>query len=168
MAMRMRAALLACGLMAVTACRESGPTPPNLGVRVSSWVPDSAATLVHQVISGYTTATQTVVSDPDTWATVWARLFATMSPVPPRPAVDFGSDAVVLAAIGERPNGGFSVRVDSVITFGGGAKVFVTETSPGPMCITPQIVTQPVHVVRVPRPAGPAVFEAQRVVTECS
>ena len=168
MAMRMRAALLACGLVAVTACREGGPTPPNLGVRVSSWVPDSAATLAHQYVSGYTTAAQDVVSDPDTWASVWDRVHQNLAPQPPRPGVDFGEDVVVLAAMGQRSSGGFDVRVDSVITFGGGAKVFVTEASPGARCITPQMITQPVHVVRVPRQAGPVVFETQRVVIECS
>lgn len=165
---QMRAALMACGLAAAVACRDSGPTPPNLGVRVSSWVPDSAAVLAHQYVSGYTTAALDVVSDPDTWASVWDRVHQNLAPQPPRPGVDFGEDAVVLAAMGQRSTGGFDIRVDSVITFDGGAKVFVTETSPGARCFTPQMVTQPVHVVRVPRAAGPVVFETQRVVTECS
>jgi hypothetical protein len=121
-------------------CREV-PAPPaaaDPGARIAAWIPDSAATLAHEFYSGFTDATLLLVVDVPTWTSAWARLYATREPQPELPTVDFRAEAVLVAGLGERANGGFDIRIDSVVGYERGTSVYVTTTAPGPSCFTTQ------------------------------
>lgn len=104
--------------------------------------------------SGYAEPAALVLASPEGWAAAWRTLHGGVAAGPP-PAVDFARDVVVLVAAGERNTGGYAVRVDGTSDLSGGRRVVhATRTSPGPGCMTAQVVTSPVAAARVPRPAG--------------
>ena len=162
-----RGVLIAALSAATGNCREPTATLAELGARQSVSQPDSAATLIHEYWSGFRTASRLVVTDAMSWGVVWQRAYATLTPQPPQPAVDFATEAVIVASLGERFTGGFDIRVDSVVTHEGGIAVYLTTVAPGPSCVTTQSLTQPIHAVRVPRPHGPPVFDEQPIVRDC-
>jgi hypothetical protein len=162
-----RGALLA-GLCAATIdCREPTATLADLGTRLSVSRPDSTATLIHETWSGFRTASRLVVTDALSWGVVWHRAYATVTPQPPQPVVNFATEAVIVVSLGERFTGGFDIRADSIVTHDGGIAVYLTTVAPGARCVTTQSLTQPVHAVRVPRPHGPAYFDERPIVRDC-
>src|SRR5215211_7596813 len=50
-----------------------------------------------------------VVRDTDTWRSTWSRIYERHSPVPPLPEVDFSKEAIIVAALGQRGSGGYSI-----------------------------------------------------------
>jgi hypothetical protein len=145
----------------LTACDSGTPTAP----------PDSplaVETLTSEFYSGFTAPRRTVVRTAGELADAWQTLYATRSPQPPLPAVDFDRTTVVVVAAGNRPTGCFAIEVTGASLRGDGAAVFeVTETVPGPTCACTQALTQPVHVVRVPRLDGAATFVEHRSEARC-
>ena len=138
-----------------------------LGARLSSWQPDSSATLARLYYSGDVAAQRLVVGDQFTWASVWAQAY--QSYTPQAPPVDFGSYRVLVAALGQRGSGGHDIRIDSIGRFEHGSVAYVTTTTPGSTCLTTQALTQPVHILRVPAElARDVVWQDRPVVRECS
>ncbi len=122
--------------------------------------------LYHALVSEYGMGEETVVRDRAAWDAAWARLQNGMV-APPLPAVDFSASSVVLVAIGQRSSGGHDVRVTGVTRDGADAVVRYAVTEPAPGCMTAQMITSPVDVVRVPRIVGHARFERATVRGTC-
>jgi hypothetical protein len=118
--------------------------------------------------SGYRAPQRAVIGDSAAWQAAWSTLWAGSTSAPPLPAVDFAREVIVLAALGERPTGGYQILVDSA-TAGeaDGAVVHVRTVSPGARCNVFQALTQPVDVARLPRVRGPVTFRDHALVLEC-
>lgn len=101
--------------------------------------------------SGLAMPQRLVVRDPGTWASVWGQVWKLQSPVPALPAVDFSREMVVVAALGQRPTGGYSILLDSATMTMQGLTVSVRLVSPGMNCSVTTALTQPVDVSRLPR-----------------
>jgi hypothetical protein len=86
-----------------------------------------------------------VIRDANSWAEFWSELGTG-----DRPDVDFTKAVVVAVAAGQRPSGGYEIAVDHVSQTDGELAVEVTETTPGPNCITTSSPSQPADVVVVP------------------
>jgi hypothetical protein len=95
--------------------------------------------------TGINEARRLVIRDANTWASFWSELG-----VGERPAVDFTSDIVVAVAAGQRPSGGHGIAITRISQASGALTIEVTETSPGPNCMTTGSLTQPVDVVVTP------------------
>jgi hypothetical protein len=108
--------------------------------------------------SGITTQQRLVVRDAATWASTWQQIVSRIQPPPPVPMVDFASNLVIVAAMGTKPTGGYSIDVDNVRISGPDASISVTEQSPGSGCVVTQAETAPVAVVLVPQFTGQATF----------
>lgn len=117
--------------------------------------------------SGITTRQRLVIRDAATWADVWPQIAGSVQPLPPAPAVDFASDLVIVAAMGTRRTGGYSISIDEVRVASEDAWISVTETSPGSGCIVTQALTAPVAVAVMTRFAGRARFLEHRSVRVC-
>lgn len=126
-----------------------------------------AATLAQLHYSGFIQAARQVIANQQDWEAAWAQLYATHTPKPALPAVDFGSERVILAALGNRNTGGYSIHIDAIETTEDGSTVFITTVEPGSSCGTTQALTQPVHAVRVPTPPGPVRFEQRAATRNC-
>jgi hypothetical protein len=130
---------------------------------------DSVGTVVHAYNSGLGDAELFVIGDTTTWANVWARLNLGVQPPPALPAVDFRTERIVLAALGERRTGGYDIHIDSIVGFRLGSVAYVTSTAPGLTCVTTTALTQPVHLVLFSSPPlTPVAFGQRAVVHSCT
>jgi hypothetical protein len=124
-------------------------------------------TVVTRNNSGFDGAERLVIRSQERWAEVWAVIHRTRHPLPDLPQVDFRENVVVVAAMGSRPTGGFSVGIEGVARAGDDLEVLVEERSPGPGCLTTQAVTSPMVAVRIPAPTGRVRFVERQVVRHC-
>jgi hypothetical protein len=117
--------------------------------------------------SGMTTQQRLVIRDGATWAKVWAQIAAPHQPPPAVPAVDFAKDVVIVAAMGTKDSGGYSITINDVGLVPGGARISVTEESAGANCGVTMALTSPVAVVLVPRFDGGATFQEHTSKRDC-
>lgn len=152
----MRRVLSLTSLLMLVACSEHpvGLTP-DLGARVSSWIPDAAAVLAYEDITGSGYTRHHVARDSATFAAIWYEAFGWMNQ--PQPPVDFTAHMIILAvSVGAA---GEQVRVDSVVTYSSGVRGFVSTCSlPLPLAVE----GHPGFLVRAPRNEG-MYFNTRRV-----
>ena len=154
-------------LLAAVACSSGADQSPDYGPRVSVYHADSGSTVLLAGISGLRSRANLVVIDADTWAQVWAEARAPYQPQEPAPGIDFGEDGVIVAALGTSPSGGYAIAIDSIEFFASGQRVHLTRTSPGTSCVSIGVITNPVHMVRVPRPLDQVSFVENARTREC-
>lgn len=171
-----RAAVLPlAALLALAACRpEPSSTETDVPPSGQSPAPSAAAdgaVPIERLASlgngGLVDSTRQVVRTAGEWAAVWQRMHGHITPQPALPAVDFTRSLVLVAAMGTRPSGGFTIAVDSVVRRGGGLVAHVTSTVPGASCMTTAALTQPVAAVRVDATAAEVTFQERQAVREC-
>lgn len=125
-------------LLTVAACSDSPTAPDTVTFR-------EIGSGVFSQFSG----TQVVVArDAQTWADVRTRLTFTGSVTP---TVDFTKEMVSIVTLGQRPTGGFQVRVSAVTKRGNAIEIVAVEEAPGPTCATTQVITQPFTVIAMTR-----------------
>jgi hypothetical protein len=83
------------------------------------------------------------------------------------PAIDFGREMIIVAALGTRPSGGFGIYLDSAATMNDTLVVYVRTVRPGATCGTTAALTAPVDLARAPLLALPARFVERATVHEC-
>lgn len=125
------------------------------------------AMLHYRGSSGFTTAERIVVRDSTTWATVWPRIVGSHRPSPPVPRVDFATEMIVVASMGTRATGGYTIAIASVHVVGDSVRVVVREQSPGTRCGTTAALGHPVALARVDRSERPVAFVTRSAVHEC-
>ena len=128
--------------------------------------PDGTTQLA-RVNTGVTEHARLVLGDEVSWTALWGRVVTNLFPHPPAPAVDFGRNMVVAAAMGMKPTGGFAIAIDSAYSSGGHIYVIVRESSPGDRCAVPQMITAPFAAVLLPRSSEPVLFVERAVVSRC-
>jgi len=102
-----------------------------------------------------------VIRDSTLWHAVWRHGIETQeSP----PAVDFGTDMVIVAALGGQRSGCCGIHVDSLVAGSVDVTAYVSSYRAGENCIVTMGFTDPVEVVRVPRTRHPVVFAEQEVI----
>jgi hypothetical protein len=112
--------------------------------------------------SGLADSTRFIVRDAASWATYWSRIHRPFIPEPSLPPVDFSREMVVVAALGKRPTGGYTIRIDQATADSSRLVVSVVRTLPGAGCVVAASITQPVDLVRIPSISLPVTF-AERV-----
>lgn len=163
----MRRALFAVAVFAGSiGC--NGPTD-GLGL------PAGAVTVaVGQVVpptswSGFLSRDRIIVRDQQQWEVVWSAYAHIYLPVPPVPPVDFSSSMVIVAAMGERSNGGYGIEIEGVYATDTNLYAVVNERSPGGGngCAQHNAVNHPVHMVVVPRRDRVVNFVERTSVSRC-
>ena len=118
--------------------------------------------------NGWDDAATVVVRDRDTWQATWNKMHERLAGTrPPLPAVDFSAEMVVVIAIGARSSSGFGVTITRASESDGVITVDALSTGPGPGCITLQVITYPIDVVRLPRRSSAVYFRVGAGVTSC-
>ena len=120
-----------------------------------------------RVHTGMSERQRSVVRDAATWAQLWRTIASGDSPPPPVPELDFDSEMAIVAAMGTRPSGGYSIHIDAVREADGQLHVAVREVSPGPNCLVSFAMTAPVVAVRVARRDGPVTFVEHAETVDC-
>ncbi len=102
---------------------------------------------------GVTKAGELVIRDEVAFTKVWAEVNSRRFPPPAPPTtIDFKKDMVLAVFLGARSSGGYSIEVASARQRKDGAlEVSVRRTAPEPGRVTTQALTQPYHLVTVPR-----------------
>ena len=116
------------------------------------------ATLAKGLASGVGQPTQIVVRGQNDWAALWSRHIRTQIAPPPPPPVDFSRDMVVGLFMGERPTGGYAIEVTRIEGTAQGLSVHYRTSRPDPSAMQTQALTQPFHLVTVPRVDDPVTF----------
>jgi hypothetical protein len=97
----------------------------------------------------------------------WSAFWTEHRPTAAVPSVDFGSDMVILAAVGQRSEAGDSVEIRRVLPVGDSTFVVRVERVPGDFCSPAQKLHYPYHLVVVPDVPLPVRFvepvEVERV-----
>jgi hypothetical protein len=112
-------------------------------------------------------AERLVIRDDASWHAAWQSIFPPLAPILAPPNVDFTKEMVVFVALGERPNSGYSILVDSAAKRGGVLEVWIGTVSPGAHCGTTLALTQTVDIARLPRIDAAVHFMDVPRVVEC-
>ncbi|HEY7635330.1 MAG TPA: protease complex subunit PrcB family protein [Gemmatimonadales bacterium] len=149
-----------------------GPTSPEPTVKPQPPEPyqgyaDSATINVRRIgqwnHTGIVEPRRQVIQDANAWAQFWSALS-----MGDRPEVDFEQELVIAVASGQQRTGGYAIAVDRVSRQAGELTIHVTETSPGPNCMTTSELTQPVEAVAIPRTKVERWnFEERKAVSDC-
>lgn len=167
--MNRRAWLMVPGCLFALACADGGATAPpdgSLDLSGGQRVEVRALTDLPVHSSGMGERARDVVRTEAEWRAAWSRIWGNHVPQPSIPAVDFGREAVLVAAMGTRNTGGYTITVDSAVATPGALHVFVTERSPRG-CVTTQALTAPVHVVAVPVDGRAVQFHETQALQDC-
>lgn len=104
-----------------------------------------------------------VILTQERWEEVWAEIHAGLeTPGVPAPTVDFATNMLVMAAMGDEPDSCWDLAISQVRAAVVRLEVDVAETRPPVSCTCPAEVIQPVHVVLVARADLPAEFDFRR------
>jgi|SRR5690349_19414703 len=129
--------------------------------------PPEVAVFPYHSNSGMTVRDRMIVTDPIVWSKIWLNVVGQQSPTPPLPAADFGRETIVIAGMGQRSSGGYSITIDSGSVVGDTVTLIVTERSPGRTCGTTAALTAPVALARVLRPRANIRLVEKTAVTDC-
>jgi hypothetical protein len=169
--MSLRTIPFAAGLL-VGACRSSdvpassfSNDPHAVPIPLIRFRPDSIAFAQY---SGISEARNFVIRDAAGWNDLWQRIYATQTPVPPMPDVDFNTQMVVASSIGGRPSGGYEVLLTGAAHDTGGLVIAVRATSPGAHCFVTLAFTQPIDIARLAKTGGDVRFEQTQQTVDCS
>jgi protease stability complex PrcB-like protein len=108
--------------------------------------------------SGVREPLQVVIRAPAEWESLWKRHTSIQSPPSPAPVVDFVTEMVVGVFLGEKSRGGYEVEIKNAELKDSVLYVYYVEKSPSPGGATIQALTQPFHIVKLPRNDARVVF----------
>ena len=91
-------------------------------------------------------------------AAEWTALWKEHAPTEKMPAVDFNKDMVVGIFLGTKPSAGHEVEIVGVRTEEKDLIVEYVQKQPGRGTLAAQILTEPYHLVSVPKHAGTVKF----------
>ena len=93
-----------------------------------------------------------IVRDRPTWDTIAAKLRVD----PATGNLNFASEMALVVLLGERPTGGYSVRIERIEKRDATFEVSAVEERPHASCIVSQVITSPFAVVAVAKSEGSA------------
>jgi hypothetical protein len=128
-------------------------TPPSAADsrqdRLGAWVPEASATILRLDQSSLKNPRHVVVEDRNSWQQLWTETWQGHPSPPTLPVIDFVLASVVVVAAGQR-GPGYSVSVDSIVSYTTGGVAFATESQPGAGCTASPGTSAPVHMVFMP------------------
>ena len=117
--------------------------------------------------SGIGEELRTVVRGQQQWEALWARVVEPQGNRPPPPEVDFAREMVLVAAMGVRASGGYSVTIARAIDTPDAIEAHVRHVSPGPRCAATAALTEPVDVAVVRASPKPVRWIVSNEATNC-
>jgi hypothetical protein len=116
--------------------------------------PPAFTTLAKGDMSGQQMTKQVTVRTAAEWQALWKD----HAPIEKMPSVDFTTDMVVGIFLGSKPSAGHSVEIVGVRTDEKELVVEYVQKQPGRGTMAAQILTEPFHLVAVPKHAGTVRF----------
>ncbi len=128
---------------------------------------DESAASSFTFASGLREPLNLAVRDAPAWAAMWRRITAAHGEPPPPPAIDFGREMLLIAAMGTQPSGGYRIRIERVLDQGGWLEAHVVRVSPGPRCGATAALTHPIDIVRVAASPKPVSWLERDEMADC-
>jgi PrcB C-terminal len=153
-ARRVAAQLLRCACY--TAILFLGLGMASLAKGGSSDVPIAFHSIAQGTTSGIVAPQALVIQSAPAWQELW-RQHARLGRFPP--PIDFATDLVVGIFLGQQPTAGYRVQVVRVEEGDSGVRVIYQVHNPPPDATVAQVLTQPFHLIRMPRLGLPIRFE---------
>lgn len=108
-----------------------------------------------------------VVSDNPGWTQLWAVISAGTTDARTLPTVDFDSEEIVIAALGEQRKAGYAVRIEQVEYTDTTRNVVVLQTAPGPACSSAEVITTPLDAAVISKSNAPIRFIERLQTINC-
>ena len=125
----------------------------------SSSDPISFETVLESQYSGIRTPRRAVIRDAEQWRAFVREATNVDGANPAAPAeVDFTREMAIVAAMGLRRSGGYSIAIENIFSAEGKLRVVVREVAPKTGSMTTQALTAPLVVVRLARSNDPVSF----------
>lgn len=161
------------GTVLLAACSAS--SQDAAGPTTASEVPPDAASVSYIVLEEVTTAIsgiddrrRVVIRDEVGWASFWDEFAVAVEPRPDPPPVDFVTHMVIVATMGQRSSGGYTISVEQVAEKNGILYARVLEASPAVSCVNITVMTAPAVAVTVPRHDGTVAFVEEELELPCT
>lgn len=160
--------VLVLAFMRASACASQTSVLSELPEQVpENAVPVAQEPVFSEYYSGIDEPDRQVIRDWEAWKALWGEVTRNRAPKPDPPAIDFSGDMVIVAAMGRRSTGGYSISIDEIRRSEGRLFAVVTEVSPGSGCMTTQAFTAPVTAVRIPWSDEPVTFVERKETQDC-
>ena len=108
---------------------------------------------------GYVEPSQSVISTEGQWTKTWDKMFHHLLSKPELPKIDFDSEMILAAFMGERRTGGYVIRIKRIIKTDKDIVAYIEEKEPDPESLRTQALTQPYHVVVIKKYSLPVRFQ---------
>ena len=142
--------LAGCGAPSFPPPQQSSASAPALEAPTNFTL--LSAHIVSPSLGGLDEPAYLIVRTAEEWAALWSKLEPrTAHEQDPRvsnsvPVIDFSKQAVIVAALGRKPNGGYRVELQSVDESSDRILVNVLETRPGSNCVVTLEETNPIAI----------------------
>lgn len=130
--------------------------------------PVAVEVLYSSPLSGFDQPRRFAVRERAAWFELWAQMTANLAPSPDPPSVDFTRQTVLVAAMGNRSSGGYSIAIPDVGTEDSRLFAVVESMSPGLGCTTTQSLTAPVAAVSVSAVAATVEWIERQDTLDCT
>jgi parallel beta-helix repeat protein len=117
--------------------------------------------------SGYVDPAYFVIENQSLWETVWSQTFSDHTPKPPLPEIDFSNTTVIAVFMGEFGTSGYEIEIQEIADMPKCVVVDLEKTYPGYGCILYQVMTQPYHIVKIPKVDKEITFDTAEKVIHC-
>ena len=108
---------------------------------------------------GYTEPERLVVKTKDQWMEVWRKMHRLRLSTPELPLIDFKKEMVIAVFMGERKTGGYEIEIIRVTQKESKIFVEVEEKEPPSDSVQTMVLTQPYHLIVIPKPSLPVTFQ---------
>ena len=133
----------------------------NCGSPALTQISVPLSTLQKGDFSGVREALQIVIRTQDEWDNLWKRYSSIQANPPPTPPINFATEMVVGLFVGEKSTGGYEVEITRAERRDSKLYLYYVEKSPPRDAMVTQVLTQPYHLVKIPRDDTPVTFVRQ-------
>ena len=97
----------------------------------------------------------------------WMKMFGKHPRNPPIPMIDFETKQLLLATSGEQPNGGYTIKVKSIIQTAKGIIITIEDAKLGKTCNTTSALVYPFQLIEMPKTEGEIIFARESKIKPC-
>lgn len=97
----------------------------------------------------------------------WGKMFGNFLRKPPIPMVDFETKQLILVAMGEQANGGFSIKIASINETVTDRTVTIEDAKPGKTCANTSALIYPFQLVEVTKTTKKYIYKRISSIKEC-
>lgn len=117
--------------------------------------------------SGFLTKKQQIITETNEYNEVWGELFSNYMKKPPIPTINFEAKMVILIAMGEKTNGGYSTRVKSITENEDEISILIEEKIPAKNCMTTSVMVYPSQLIEMPTTSKKIIFKVEETIYSC-